>query len=292
MVNTAGIVPSTTGSATLKDDKHAMDDDDHVVDYEDGDNNEGNHHDDVLENTTDEAVTRVISTHPFLFTCDQKWTIALLKLLDDMNAPDYAFTSVLKWARGAGEDGYSFKPKGGQSCMQNVDVLFNSIKNAKHFLPTVKRVDLPHGPACDVITFEFAPQLLSLLQNPAVMTVENLAIDIVNPLVPYSSASLGEAISGKVYRDAYARYISNPQKEFFVPIIQWIDRTHVTGNARFSLKPYMFTPAIFTETFRRRIQAWGYHGFLPKSKASAAQNKKNEARQQHPKLSCTIICSA
>ena len=75
-----------------------------------------------------------------------------------MNAPDYAFTSVLKWDRGAGEDGYSFKPKGGQSRMQNVDVLFNSIKNAKHFLPTVKRVDLPHGPACDVITFEFAPQ--------------------------------------------------------------------------------------------------------------------------------------
>jgi hypothetical protein len=32
MVNTAGIVPSTTDSATLKDDKHAIDDDDHVVD--------------------------------------------------------------------------------------------------------------------------------------------------------------------------------------------------------------------------------------------------------------------
>jgi hypothetical protein len=29
-----------------------------------------------------------------LFTSDQKWTIALLKLLDDMNAPDYAFTGT------------------------------------------------------------------------------------------------------------------------------------------------------------------------------------------------------
>jgi hypothetical protein len=26
--------------------------------------------------------------HPLMFTSDQKWTIALLKLLDDMNAPD------------------------------------------------------------------------------------------------------------------------------------------------------------------------------------------------------------
>ena len=292
MVNTAKVDPSTTDSATLKDDNHTMDDNDHVVDYKDGDNNEANHHFDVLENTTAEGETRVILTHPFFFTCDHKWTIALMKLLDDMNAPDYAFTSVLKWARGASEEGYSFNPKGGQSRMQNVDVLFNSIQNAKRLLPTVKRVDVPHGPACDVITFEFAPQLLRLLQNPAVMTVENLAIDIVNPLVPYSSASLGEAISGKVYRDAYARYISNPQKEFFVPIIQWIDRTHVTGNARFSLKPYMFTPAIFTETFRRRIQAWGYHGFLPKSKASAAQNKKmkqgNNIRNYHAQLSAVL----
>jgi hypothetical protein len=89
------------------------------------------------------------------------------------------------------------------------------------------------------------------LQNPAVMTAESLAIDIANPLVRYSSASLGEAMSGKVYRDAYACYLTNPQMQFFVPVIQWIDCTqHVTGNTWFSLKPYMFTPAIFTETFR------------------------------------------
>ena len=81
------------------------------------------------------------------------------------------------------------------------------------------------------------------------MTAENFAIDIANPLVPYSSACLGEAMSGTVYRDAYARYITNPQKQLFVPSIQWIDHTHVTGNNRFSLKPYLFTPAYFTETF-------------------------------------------
>jgi hypothetical protein len=47
----------------------------------------------------------------------------------------------------------------------------------------------------------------------------------------------------------------------------------VTGNARFSLTPYMFTPAIFTEKFRRSIKAWGYHGFMPKRKISSAQNQ-------------------
>ena len=95
------------------------------------------------------------------------------------------------------------------------------------------------------------------------------------PLKPYANPGqvLGEALSGSVYAAAYARYITKPNRQLFVPIIQWIDRTSVTGNARFSLKPYMFTPAIFTESFRRTIKAWGYHGFLPKVKLSSAQNQ-------------------
>jgi hypothetical protein len=80
-----------------------------------------------------------------------------------------------------------------------------------------------------------------------------------------------------VYCNAYADLITDPSSQFFVPIIQWIDRTTVTGNDQYSLKPYMFTPAIFNKKFRRTIQAWGYHWFLPRSKASSAQNKgKNQ----------------
>jgi hypothetical protein len=35
----------------------------------------------------------------------------------------------------------------------------------------------------------------------------------------------------------------------------------------------MFTPTIFSESFWRTIQAWSYHGNLPKSKTSTAQNQ-------------------
>ena len=76
-----------------------------------------------------------------------------------------------------------------------------------------------------------------------------------------------------MYRDAYQRLITNPDRQLFVPIIQWIDRTSVTGNDRFSLKPYMFTPAIFKVEFRNTIEAWGYHEFLPKPSTSSAQNQ-------------------
>ena len=111
------------------------------------------------------------------------------------------------------------------------------------------------------------------------MIQANLSIDVVKPLDKFDSpcdGKLGNVLSGSVYQQVYAMFINNPERELFVPIIQWIDRTHITGNARFSLKPYMFTPAIFTEPCRRTIQAWGYHGFLPKTKLSSAQNKNQD----------------
>jgi hypothetical protein len=106
-----------------------------------------------------------------MFTTNQKWTIPFLKLLDDMNAPDYAFMDVLSWARDAHADGYLFcYPDGGLSRMQSVDLLFKAMTNPKQLLPSVTTVTVPHGLPREIITYEFAPQLLHLLQNPKTMT--------------------------------------------------------------------------------------------------------------------------
>ena len=150
---------------------------------------------------------------PFMYSNDQKWTVSLLKTLDNINAPDYAFPAVLKWARNAHEAGYSFYPTGGVTRPKNINVLFKSIHNAQRMLPSVTRVVVPHGPPVDVVTYEFAPQLLSLLQNKNLMTADNLLIDLNDPLQPYWSPDgrLGEAISGTVYRLAYQRLITNRQ---------------------------------------------------------------------------------
>ena len=104
------------------------------------------------------------------------------------------------------------------------------------------------GIASKVIVFDFVPHLLRLLQNnPSVMTPENLAtIDFNAPLLRYASPGnvLGEVLSSSAHRTAYKRFITNPSRQLFIPIIQWIHQTPVTGNDRFSLKPYMFTPVI------------------------------------------------
>jgi hypothetical protein len=126
---------------------------------------------------------------------------------------------------------------------KNVENLVNSMENAKHLLPSVYTVPITeeaNGPSVDVIAFDFVPQLLSLLQNRDIMTKENLLIDLQNdPLARYKSPGnlRGEALSGQVYQDAYKRLITDPKRQLFVPIIQWVDRTHVTGDGWFSLKP-------------------------------------------------------
>jgi hypothetical protein len=117
------------------------------------------------------------------------------------------------------------------------------------------------------------------------MIQDNLVLDIQNPLQQYTSpdGNIGGALSGLVYREAYSKYVKHPERELFFPIIQWINCTSMTGNDRFSLKPYMFSPAKFTEKFRRSIEAWGYHGFLPKSRASSAHNQIQPQGDNHCK---------
>ena len=100
-----------------------------------------------------------LSTQALMFTTDQKWTVTLLKLLDDINAPDYAFTKILKWAHSAQAEGYSFHRANGElSRMQNINVLFASLKNAKRLLPSVSTVEFQDGTNSHVIT-------LSLFRN-------------------------------------------------------------------------------------------------------------------------------
>ena len=235
-----------------------------------------------------------LATPNAIHSVNQKWTVSLLKILNDMNAPDYAFSNILRWGYDAKAEGYTFKPPGGFNRNRNISLIYNSLHNADKLRPSVRTVLCPPMDPSDVITFDFAPQLLLLLQNKAIMTAANLIIDPLDPLKAFepSHGHLGEACSGTVYRNAYSRLITNPTNQLFVPIIQWIDRTSITGNSRFSLKPYMFTPAIFTEEFRRTIHAWGYHGFLPKNKVSAAQNASQRQgeniRRYHAQLGVVL----
>ena len=123
----------------------------------------------------------------FHVTTEKKRTVSLLQILDHMNAPDYAYGSIMKWAHDASANGYDFRPRVGFDRSKSVDYLTNSVLNGKLLLPYVRTVELPHGgtteqPATsDVVCYDFVPQLLTLLQNRDIVIADNLAIDIWTP---------------------------------------------------------------------------------------------------------------
>jgi hypothetical protein len=226
---------AVSGAASLQFELEMDDNNDAIFDNSDDIQTHTHNITDKPDDTEDCVCPTEADTIQFMFSTDQKWTILLLKILDNMNAPNYAFKSILKWACNAHADRYPFYPNGGQLRINNIDVLFKSIANTQRLLPSVISVAVPHGGPCDVIVYEFAPQLLNSLQNSAVMTAANLLIYIQNPLKPYESPNkrLGNALSGSVYCNAYCCMTTDPTQQLIVPIIQWIDRTHIIGNGRF-----------------------------------------------------------
>ena len=124
------------------------------------------------------------------------------------------------------------------------------------------------------------------------MTAENLIIDDpMNPLARYNPPDdhLGEACSGTVYQNAYNWLITNPKTQLFVPIIQWIDHTSTTGNDWFSLKPYICNILRGISTNHHCL---GISWFLPRSKASSAQNvtkcQGDNIQTYHAQLSAVL----
>jgi hypothetical protein len=108
----------------------------------------------------------VLISSGFMYTTEQKWTVALLKLLDDIHAPDYAFRLIIEWARLAKNDGYSFLPLGGLTRNANVDLLFKSLPNASLLLPSIQPVQRVDGSSSNVIVFDFFLRFSACCKTP------------------------------------------------------------------------------------------------------------------------------
>ena len=121
----------------------------------------------VFDNDFDHLESHASHRH-YVFTTDQKWTVKLLKILNNIDAPDHVFADIILWARDAMAEQYSFYPPGGLSRQSNIKVLFDSMHNASQLLPVI--VPVSHATQTDhVIVFDFVSQLLQLLQNKTIM---------------------------------------------------------------------------------------------------------------------------
>ena len=215
----------------------------------------------------------------FHYTQEQKSIVDLMQVIHHINAPDSAFKMILEWAQRSSEAGFNFIPtRGGVQFNSHFPMISDLAHRTDAQLPKLRPVLLSHDEISEVVTFDFKGCALNLLQDRSVMKKQNLCLDWENPLAPYEPPKnrLGEALSGKVCRENRARFITDPTKQLFCPIICWFDRTSITGNSRFSLAPFMVTFGIFTEEFRRHLEAWFVLGYMPKPQGSSAEKVKNE----------------
>jgi hypothetical protein len=251
--------------------------------------------DDVAPDTTESPVER---SDYSCFTTSQQCITSLMYLLDSMECPDYAFKSILEWARKCFEAGFAFNPKS-KTRLGNLNWMYDALHNAEQMLPHLEHIELP-DPLSDmksmnVICYDFVPQLLSILQDPKMMAVNNLLLDKNNPLAMYKPPDnrLGEALSGSVYRDMYRRLVSNPSKQLLCPLICYTDGTQIDSMSHFGVEPFLFTPAVLSYATRCKAEAWRPFGYVQHLKSNLRSDKcklssSAKARNYHAQLQAML----
>ena len=177
-----------------------------------------------------------------------------MKICTEMEAPLYAFESIMKWAHEAYHLGYQFNPRQSnyRSQMNNLEV-WMGMENQR---PEEVQVVLPgkHGDDTIRVTrFDFTTQLRSLLDDPILNRDENLVINSVDRFQRYvpPDGLLGECLSGSWYNHAWDEMEKDGVCNFMIPIILYIDKTQISISGQLTLHPVQMSLGIFTEKVRR-----------------------------------------
>ena len=184
------------------------------------------------------------------YTVDKKVEVTLLKICTELEAPLYAFETIMKWAHDAYVLGYKFCPRQGnyRSQINNLEA-WMGMENQR---PEEVSIVLPgkHGnDTISVTRFDFTTQLRSLLDDPILNRDENLVINLEDRFQRYLSPDglLGECLSGSWYKHAWDEMEKDGICNFMIPIILYIDKTQVSISGKLTLYPVQMSLGIFTE---------------------------------------------
>ncbi|MCK7501273.1 MAG: hypothetical protein MZW92_72520 [Comamonadaceae bacterium] len=118
-----------------------------------------------------------------------------------------------------------------------------------------------------------------------------MVLDPNNPLAMYKpqNCRLGEALSGSVYQDMYQRLVSNPTKQLLCPLICYTDGTQIDALSRFSVEPFLFTPAVLSHVTRCKAEAWRPFGYVQHLRSTQTKlNGAAKARNYHAQLQAML----
>lgn len=182
---------------------------------------------------------------PFIFTNAHYIEVKLMKILEELGAPLYAFEIIMDWGFEAKQNGYDFQPttKTYTSQIQQLTKMAH-MEGIRPYTETVTlfkdNLEIP------VVCFDFIEMFLSLLNDPELNQLENFVINPEDPFGKYKSPDgrLDEINSGAFYEKAYQTMCTEPN-DFLCPLIFTTDKTTLSNNANLHAHPFMMSTALF-----------------------------------------------
>jgi hypothetical protein len=117
--------------------------------------------------------------------------------------------------------------------------------------------------------FDFLAQIRDLLGSFVFNDLNNLCVNLApeeryRAFVATDDDQYVEMCAQEWYQQTYQKFIKDPEKQFLLPLIFYIDETGTDVFQRYPLEPLMFTLGIFRNFLREKSSAWRHAGFIPK----------------------------
>ena len=218
------------------------------------------------------------------FTQIERAKVDLLILQHDSRSPLNDYQKTWRWAQQLSKDPSKFCTPVTRDSVVNMLMKRYDLECTK---PTTKSYFLPGAKQwIDITTHDFLSQLYSLLSDPSVMADENLLFPNGRVFGSPSSEKrhptddLSDITDGDLYKMAHKAHVKLPG-DILVPIIFFIDKTHVDAKGRLTLEPVSFTLGIFTKEARKKEQFWKPIGYVPNLTNAKAKNSLSKATDYH-----------
>jgi len=182
-------------------------------------------------------------------TCYQKnllHEIKLLKNLNKLGAPLYAYSSIMKWAYEANVEEFNFNTQS-KTYHQVVDKL-EKMLNMKAVQPNTLTVPLIDSTLkMDVVVFDVPTLLATLFNDSKLNQYKNLVVNKQDRFSKYIPEDnwIGEVNSGQWYNTAYNNLIKDKDVDFLCPLILASNKTTLSNMGDLHVDAIFMSTSIF-----------------------------------------------
>ena len=212
--------------------------------------------------------------------------VKLLDILRKNKTPLTAYDDLLGWYFDETGKRVGNEPIGEVPDYMSRDRLMTFLKqryNMTDKFPFERKIVLPHsGAKVSVVCMEARNCVWRLLADPR-LTDDDFCFYDNDPLAPppEKMTKVGQLNTGEAYRNAYSKYIKDPEKQMGVGI-QWYIDGAVTGQFdNLSVTALKMSLSCFTLEYRKKDHAWETIGFVVNYSAGKSKGKQMFANTEH-----------